>query len=136
MPSILASLIIGGIQMITSRIIISSQEKVELYRVRYEIFVVRDKNAPRYLYKNRMLKDKIDDDGIHIGCFEKEMLVGFLTVILKKQENYFLPIERQPNLSVPKKSAEIMRLIIRDNRDIGIRAQVMRLLLIHVKKQS
>ncbi|WP_413521746.1 hypothetical protein [Brochothrix thermosphacta] len=122
--------------MITSRIIISSQEKVELYRVRYEIFVVRDKNAPRYLYKNRMLKDKIDDDGIHIGCFEKEMLVGFLTVILKKQENYFLPIERQPNLSVPKKSAEIMRLIIRDNRDIGIRAQVMRLLLIHVKKQS
>ena len=107
------------------------KEKNEIFRYRYQIFVERDKDAPKRLYPDGLLKDSCDEDAIHVGCYETadNSLLGFLTVVIKKNLEFILPIERQHNICVEPNSAEIMRLIISDKVDLKLRALVLNGLL-------
>lgn len=117
--------------MLFAKKVTNQLEQEEIYRQRYKIFVERDKDAPKELYPNGLLKDAIDNDAIHIGCYEEEdgRLLGFLTIVLKKDLDTILPIEEQHCLNLDLNVAEVMRLVICENLDISIRGKVLGLLL-------
>lgn len=123
--------------MIYSNVIQTERGKEEIYRVRYRVFVVEDKDAPPELYPNGIMKDECDDYGIHIGCFENGSLLGFLTIIFKKND-LKLPIEMQHDLQVEENSIEIMRLVISRDKvpvlNYGKRAKILEQLLKRVKE--
>ncbi|MDJ1632119.1 hypothetical protein QNN00_26000 [Bacillus velezensis] len=60
----------------------------ELYTTRYKIFVEQEKSVPAENYKDGLLKDHSDDHAYQIGCYEGSLLVGFMTLIVKKMMNY------------------------------------------------
>ncbi|WP_053073933.1 hypothetical protein [Bacillus sp. LL01] len=92
---------------------IQDEEKLkEFYELRYQTFVVDQGAAPRSFYPDQQLKDDFDKDGIHIGCYLDERLVGTLSLILKKDD--LLMIEKVHGLESDdtNKYAEAMRFII------------------------
>ncbi|HIC0835079.1 TPA: peptidogalycan biosysnthesis protein [Streptococcus agalactiae] len=97
--------------MIISKIVLESDDLDEIFRIRYKIFVEREKEAPANLYPSGILKDNIDNSAIHIACYQSDNhnLLGFLTVVVKDR-NTVLPIENQHNLRVEPNSAEIMKI--------------------------
>ena len=54
--------------MLITRRVTNEKELEKIFRERYRIFVERDKDAPIELYPNGIMKDKCDDDAIHIAC--------------------------------------------------------------------
>lgn len=123
--------------MLKVKVIKDPVELNELFKYRYQTFVLEDKDAPRHLYQNGLLKDKCDEKAYHVGCYDDENLVGFLTIVIKDIEG-ILPFEEQHHISAVNSSAEVMRLIILkskvDRNDIGGRGEIMRLLLREVEK--
>ena len=100
--------------MLITRRVTNEKELEKIFRERYRIFVERDKDAPIELYPNGIMKDKCDDDAIHIACYDSlnASLLGFLSVVLKLEDKIKLPIEEQHDLFIEIGTAEIMRLII------------------------
>ncbi|HBB28850.1 MAG TPA: hypothetical protein DC000_06340 [Clostridiales bacterium] len=123
--------------MLSTKLVTSSEELEELFRIRYRIFVVEDKDAPAQFYPDGIMKDECDKKAFHIGCYEDGGLIAFLSIVLKEVEST-LPIEKQHGFLAEKKSAEVMRLIIDRNKisatDMGKRAKIINLLLKEIKK--
>ncbi|WP_420826557.1 N-acyl amino acid synthase FeeM domain-containing protein [Sporosarcina limicola] len=119
-------------------IVVKDKEKLnEIYKLRYDTFVVEQQSAPISFYPNGLLKDDIDSDGFHIGCYLNEELVGCITLI--KKENKPLMAERIHQLrSFPNNIyAEVMRLIIVENPEVnnfGVKAKVLGELLERIKE--
>lgn len=112
--------------------IVTDPKKLEsVFRIRFEIFAVRDKEAPPALYPDGLLKDSIDDTAVHLGCYEDGELLGFLSVVIKRISSH-LPIEQQHNITCEPDSAEIMRLVIDEKKispnDIAKRGRILELL--------
>ena len=82
-----------------------------LYEMRYKVFIEREKDAPKELFSDGLIKEEIDDHAVHIGCFEGETLLGFVSLAFKEKTGY-LPVERQFGILCEKYSAEIMYLMI------------------------
>lgn len=74
--------------MLKVKILETEEEKKELYATRYKIFVEQEKSVPAKNYKDGLLKDHSDDHAYQIGCYEGSLLVGFMTLIVKKVMNY------------------------------------------------
>ncbi|MBM6773057.1 hypothetical protein H5991_06020 [Ligilactobacillus agilis] len=70
--------------MLFAKKVTNQLEQEEIYRQRYKIFVERDKDAPKELYPNGLLKDAIDNDAIHIGC---ELIKRTATIIIFANSN-------------------------------------------------
>lgn len=123
--------------MLSAKLVTSNEELEELFRIRYRVFVVEDKDAPAQFYPDGIMKDECDIKAFHVGCYEDGGLIAFLTVVLKEVEGK-LPIEKQHGFLSEKKSAEVMRLIIDRKKistaDIGKRAKIINLMLKEVKK--
>ncbi|MBC1922824.1 hypothetical protein [Listeria grayi] len=120
-----------------TRIITSRKEKMKLFKKRFDVFVLKDQDAPGYLYPDGYLVDKCDTKGLHVGCFEGKNLLGFLTVILKKNCEK-LPIEMRHEIVADYSSAEIMRLVISDEfvskKELAKRGKILQNLLGMVEK--
>lgn len=120
------------------KILDSEKEKSELYSARYKIFVEQEKTVSAENYKNGLLKDKVDDKAYHIGCYEGVVLVGFMSLIVKKGDE-LLEVEQTHNLQSKndEKYAEVMRLVVMDtpySDTVSIKGKVMNLLFDKVKE--
>ena len=117
--------------MLITRRVTNEKELEKIFRERYRIFVERDKDAPIELYPNGIMKDKCDDDAIHIACYDSlnASLLGFLSVVLKLEDKIKLPIEEQHDLFIEIGTAEIMRLIIIENKNIKLKGHILNGLL-------
>lgn len=67
--------------MLFAKKVTNQLEQEEIYRQRYKIFVERDKDAPKELYPNGLLKDAIDN-GIRHNF--KKILCGSTTYDVKR----------------------------------------------------
>ncbi|MBY8914112.1 GNAT family N-acetyltransferase [Bacillus sp. YC2] len=123
--------------MLEVKILETEEEKNELYSVRYKIFVDQEKSVPAENYKDGLLKDQSDEHAYQIGCYDGHLLVGFMTLIVK-QEDELLEVEQTHNL-VPKNGencAEVMRLVVLETpltSTISMKGKVMNLLFDKVK---
>ncbi|MFE3575515.1 GNAT family N-acyltransferase [Lysinibacillus sp. NPDC059133] len=114
--------------MIESRLIQDPNQLKEYFELRYKIFVEEQNAAPKEFYPDGQLKDDFDDEGLHIGCFLRDRLVGTMSLIVKK--NDLLMIERVHNLKSDSnyKYAEAMRFIIVDDHEtnkFGIKGKIL-----------
>lgn len=92
------------------------QKLNELFKQRYKTFVIDQKAAPAKLYKDQLMKDDFDDKAIHLGAYVDGMLLGSVSVVIKKQDQGLLFIEKCHNIQLKVgESAEVMRLIIPNN---------------------
>ncbi|MFB0637639.1 GNAT family N-acetyltransferase [Bacillus amyloliquefaciens] len=123
--------------MLKVKILETEEEKKELYATRYKIFVEQEKSVPAENYKDGLLKDHSDDHAYQIGCYEGNLLVGFMTLIVKKDDE-LLEVEQTHNL-IPQeneKYAEVMRLVVLETsftKTISMKGKVMNLLFETVK---
>ena len=98
---------------------ITDQKQLNLiYEMRYKVFFEPEKDAPKSLYPDGLVKTEVDDQAIHLGCFEGETLLGFLSIVLKATTGH-LPIEKQFGIVSEENSAEIMFLLIIDENIKG-----------------
>jgi hypothetical protein len=124
--------------VLITRRVTNEKELEKIFRERYRIFVERDKDAPIELYPNGIMKDKCDDDAIHIACYDSlnASLLGFLSVVLKLEDKIKLPIEEQHDLFIEIGTAEIMRLIIIENKNIKLKGHILNGLLKEIEFQK
>ena len=124
--------------MLEARILESEREKNELYSIRYKIFVEQEKTVPANEYENGLLKDECDEQAYHFGCYEDNTLVGFFSLILKKEDE-LLEVEQTHNL-LPingEKCAEVMRLVVLDTpytENVSEKGRVINLLFAKLKE--
>lgn len=103
--------------MVEAKLITDVDKLKEFYQLRYKVFVEEQNAAPKSFYKDGLLKDNFDDEGLHIGCYLNDKLVGAISIIVKKKD--LLMVERVHNLKsdAGNRYAEAMRFIIVDQPD-------------------
>lgn len=124
--------------MLKTKILELENEKNELYSIRYEIFIEKEKTVPPDAYKNGLLKDKADENAYHIGCYEENILVGFFSLIVKKG-NELLEVEKTHDLMAiqDEKYAEVLRLVVLETpytETIAVKGKVLNLLFEKAKE--
>lgn len=123
--------------LVEAKIIKDHERLKEFYKLRYDVFVAEQRAAPESFYSDGQLKDAFDDEGIHIGCYLNNRLVGTLSLIIKKDD--LLMVEKVHSLKsdTANKYAEAMRLIIVDGADtkkMSIKAVILSKMLTIMKE--
>ncbi|WP_169871217.1 N-acyl amino acid synthase FeeM domain-containing protein [Shouchella patagoniensis] len=115
-------------------VVINDKERLsEFYRLRYDVFVVEQGAAPTSFYPDKELKDDFDEQGIHIGCYMNDELVGTISFIHKEQHEALM-VEKVHHLKSDssKNYAEVMRFIVVENaktKKFGVKGLIVNKLL-------